>query len=476
MGRKCSQSWRPLALLLASAALAGCSTLPRERPEAPALPAVWADAPAGAEADLSVWWRSFDDPVLTQLVEEALESGPSVQLAALRVKEARALSRSTVTTYLPTLNASAQGAYSRTLEDAAGDDERMSAFYGPQISWEVPLYARIEATVVGARASNAAAQADMRGARVALAADVARAYVDLRAAQASRVALQQSVSNADELAGILAVSAGAGLVSEGDAADARRLAESTRARLPGVELELRRASNLLAVLRGLAPGTEDAGLSESINAPGGVPTPQLDGAPAAPADLVRLRPDVAQAEAQALFAAASLANARADLLPRLNLSGAISVSDTLIGAQVAPDSTTLQATPLISIPLFDWGRRINQIRARDSQFEQSLIAYRQTVVQAVAEAANALAALEQGRIRLEAARNAEDAAAVTARASRAAYGAGIQSLTDRLRADQQLIDATLTRISAEAEEARGAIATYRAFGGAGLQDEAGDGS
>jgi outer membrane protein TolC len=178
-----------------------------------------------------------------------------------------------------------------------------------------------------------------------------------------------------------------------------------------------------------------------------------------------LRPDVARAEAQTLVAAASLGAARADLLPRLNLTGAINVNSSVIGNPAAAGTTIAAATPFISIPLFDWGRRFAVSRQRDAQFDQSLIQYRQTVTQAVAEASNALVALDQGRLRLVSARAAEDAAGVTARGSRAAYDAGIQSLADRLRAEQQLIDSELTRIDAEAQAARAAIATYRAFGG-----------
>jgi outer membrane protein TolC len=157
--------------------------------------------------------------------------------------------------------------------------------------------------------------------------------------------------------------------------------------------------------------------------------------------------------------------ARADMLPRLNLTGSIDVTDAVLGNPVSAGTTILPATPFISIPLFDWGRRLAVARQRDAQFDQSLIQYQQTVTQAVAEASNALAALEQGRLRLDSAQAAEQAAEVTARGSRAAYGAGIQSLSDRLRIEQQLIDASLTRIDAEAQQARAAIATYRAFGG-----------
>jgi NodT family efflux transporter outer membrane factor (OMF) lipoprotein len=453
------------AALIATSA---CVTMPSERAEAPPLPSQWRDAPAGATLPVADWWQGFNDPALTQLVDEALADGPTVQLAVSRVREARALSYSTLTQFLPELLATGSGQYNRVVEGpiAPGTErEQMSGAYGAQVSWELPLFG-IGPAASGAGANTRAAVADLRGSQVALAADVAQAYVDLRAAQASYAALSRSVETSDELARILQTSFEAGFASEADAADARRLAEGTRTRLPGLVIETRRAENVLAVLRGKAPGTEEAGVQAVIaaqNAP--IPHLELTSAPAAPADLLRLRPDVARAEAQTLVAAASLGAARADLFPRLNLTGSINVTDALIGNPATAGTTLASVTPFISIPLFDWGRRLAVQRQRDAQFDQSLIQYQQTVTQAVAEASNALVSLDQGRLRLDSARRAEQAAETTARGSRAAYGAGIQSLADRLRAEQQLIDANLTRIDAEAQSARAAIATYRAFGG-----------
>ena len=458
---------RAAALAGALTANAGCVTMPSERAEAPPLPSAWRDAPQGADLPITDWWRGFNDPALDQLVAEALAEGPDMRIAISRVREARALSYATITQYLPELTATARGEYQRVLDGPilGSDREEFASIYGAQVSWELPLFA-IGATAVGARAGTQAALADYRGAQVALVADVAQAYVDLRAAQASYAALTRSVETADELARILDTAARAGFASEADAADARRPAEATRTRLPGLVIEARRAENVLSVLRGRAPGTEDAGTQavfDAANAP--VPHLQLTAAPAAPADLLRLRPDVARAEAQTLIAAAQLGVARADMLPRLNLTGSINVTESILGNPVGAGTTVLPATPFISIPLFDWGRRLAVARQRDAQFDQSLIQYQQTVTQAVAEASNALAALDQGRLRLDSARRAEEAAETTARGSRAAYGAGIQSLSDRLRIEQQLIEATLTRIDAEAQQARAAIATYRAFGG-----------
>ena len=452
------------ALIGAAFLVCACSTLPSERPEDPALPSAWRDAPIGADQSVAQWWEGFDDPFLDALVEEALVEGPNVRLAVLRVREARALSRTALSQYLPELTLQASGNYSDTLDPPGGEDT-MTGSYGPAVSWEIPLFARAEAAVVGARANTASARADLRAAQVALAADVAQAYVDYRAARESYVALEEQVGAAAQLADILEVSAQAGIASDADAADARRLAESSRARLPSLVIERRRAENVLAVLRGHAPGTESEAVAAALSEDAPVPSLALSAAPAAPADMLRLRPDVARAEAQALLAAADLGNARADLLPRLNLTGSLNVTDNLIGSSLSERGVTVSATPFISIPLFDWGTRLAQIRVRDSRFEQSLISYQQTVLQAVSEASGALTALDQGSRRLTAARAAEQAAERTARGARAAYEAGIQSLADRLRADQQLIDARLTRVDAEAAQASAAIAVYRAFGG-----------
>ncbi len=450
---------------------AACSTMPRERPEPPALPEAWRDAPVGASVQLTDWWRQFEDPTLDRLVAEGLANGPTVQIAALRITEARAVSHSTLSRFLPELSAIGRGDYSRVIDGPGEGPEQMTGSYGAQVSWEIPLFARIEAARAGSRANTASAFADLRAARVALAADVAQAYVDYRAARESYDALAQQVDVADQLARILETSAEAGIAAPADAADARRLAESARTQLPGLVIESRRAENVLAVLRGIAPGTEDPAIAAALAAEADVPVLPLDAAPAAPADLLRLRPDVARAEAQALLSAAGLAEARANLLPQLNLTGAITVTDNMIGATLPGAVTQGVATPLISIPLFDWGSRFANISASNARFQQSLIQYRQTVVAAVGEASNALTALEQGRQRLVSARRAEEAAEAAARGSRAAYEAGIQSLADRLRYEQQLIDARLARINAERAQVSAAIATYRAFGGGPAVDD-----
>jgi NodT family efflux transporter outer membrane factor (OMF) lipoprotein len=472
-----SQSPSLKAVAFASAAgalaLSACSTVPRDKPAAPPLPQAWTGAPeeTGAVERIN-WWTGFNDPVLDGLVDEALQSGPSVRLAALRVREARALSFRTFSAFLPQVSGVARGSYNEITDGAArpradgGSESALgTSTYGAQVSWEIPLFQRIQAAAVGSRANTRAAQQDVRGAQVALAADIADAYVSLRAARSQKAALAEAVDLADQLAKILDVSAKAGFAAPADAADARRLAESARARLPDAEITARQSQAVLAVLRGKAPGTERPELQAEFDVVRPAPTYPLFGPPLTPAELIRARPDVAQAEARAMLAAAEVGIARVDLLPQLSLSGLIGVTDNVYGKSLSQSVTQIQATPIVTIPLIGWGNRLANIRATRARFDQALISYETTVTQAIQESSNALVSLAEGDRRLIAARAAEGAAKETARGVRAAYQAGIASLSDRLRADQQLIDARLTRIQAEAQQGRAAVATFRAFAG-----------
>jgi NodT family efflux transporter outer membrane factor (OMF) lipoprotein len=477
---------------VAGLALAGCTTMPKEKPTAPPLPAQWSDLATRSDAaSLIDWWKGFNDPFLDRLVDEALREGPNARIAALRVQEARALSRTTLADFAPQLNAGARANYQRS-EDGpplvgsfqsfvtggganriVTEKQQMSGNYGPQISWEIPLFQRIEAAAKGSRANIAAAIADERGAQAALAADIATAYVDYRAAQNRRVALIEAAAAAEQLAGILETSAKAGITADADAADARRLAESVKVRTPQAEIEIRRAYGVLALLRGRAPGVEAEATVAALSQTGPVPSYPLTSAPLAPAELLRARPDLAAAEARALLAAADLGIARVDMLPRLSLTGTLGIADNLIGSGLPERLAQTEATASLTAPLFAWGKLRANVKVRESRFQQALINYQASVNQASAEASGALVALTQGDAVLTAARAAEAAAEKTAKGVRASFGVGIASLADRLRAEQQLIDARLIRLDAEAAQARAAIGVYRAFGGApALQSKA----
>ncbi len=474
----------------------GCSTLPEAKPAPGSLPAAFYNLPqqsAGsmpvdahtAASDMSAWWRGFNDPLLDRLVSEAVAANIPLRQAVLRVKEARALSHQTVAAYAPIVALGARGEYTEVIEgpplvgsfqsfitgggqrQIVQEDRQMYAAGGPQVAWEIPLFPRLEAAAEGARSTARAAMEEVRAAQVALTGDIAQAYVNLRLAQNRRQILRDAAAASLELAAIVDQSAAAGIAAPADAADARRLAENVRARIPDAQLEVSTYTGQIALLRGLAPGADP--ITATLVAPQGalvrMPTLRVAAMPAAPADLLRLRPDIMQAEARVGVAAADLGVARVDLLPQLRLTGGINVADNVLGSALPERAVQLGLTPQVSIPLIGWGQRLAAVRARDSRFDQALLQYQEVVNRGVAEAQGNLTALAQADVRLQAARAAEDAAVRQNEGARALWSSGISSLADRLRSDQQLLDARLARIEAEAIQARAAIGVYRAFGG-----------
>ena len=243
-----SMTFKLRAALLAAAGastLAACSTMPSERPAPPPLPASWpVSLTNGDTAALTDWWKSFNDPLLDQLVTEGLERSPNVRLAMLRLKEARAQNRQTFGAFLPEISGTGRATVTQTANGVglSGASETGLSAYGATVSWEIPLFSRIEAATIGARANARASIEDVRGARVSLAADVANAYVDLRTAQNRLAALREGGAIAVQLADILDISARAGITPLADAADARRQAESIKASLADAEIAARVAA------------------------------------------------------------------------------------------------------------------------------------------------------------------------------------------------------------------------------------------
>lgn len=475
-----------LALVLAaSTSLAGCTLMPKARPEAGALPAQWSEAAARPAApDPAAWWDAFADPTLKALTNEGVGENIPLQQAIFRVTRARATARETISRYLPTATGEVQTQYTRVLKGSplvgsfqsfitgggsgqiVTEQEQAFGSLGPSVSWEVPLFGLIQLSVKGARFNKQIAFEDVRAAQVAFVGDIADAYVDLRSAQNRKVILERSLENAEALAQVLEKTVASGYTAPGEAADARRQAEFTRARLPDAEIAAYVASSTISILRGKAPGAEDPAMAAALGIVTPVPTLPYDGAVAAPADLLRLRPDVARAEKQALLAAVAVGAARHELLPKLTITGNVGLADNLIGSPLPQQQGQLQVTPLMTVPLFDFGSRLAKARSEKAQFQSDLLAYKDTVNRAVGEADRAIVELDNAKRRLGASRAAENAAESFAVGARASQQAGIASLRDRLQAEQLLLDAQLSRVDAEAAQARASSAVYRAFAGA----------
>jgi NodT family efflux transporter outer membrane factor (OMF) lipoprotein len=294
---------------------------------------------------------------------------------------------------------------------------------------------------------------------VTVAAETARAYVDLRAFQTRlRVALR-NVALQEETRGLARTRFEAGLAGERDVAQAWANVESTRARVPALQSGVRTAENRLAVLVGVAPG----GLAEELGAELGearpIPVPPSEVAVGAPADLLRRRADVRRAET------ARIGVARAELLPRLTLGGSLGVESEGTGDLFERDSGVFGIGPSLRWNLFDGGRLRRLVEARDARARQALVRWERTVLVALEEAENAMTAFVRERSRRLSLVLASTQARRAVALARTQYREGLtdfQAVVDTERTVASLEDELA---QSEAAIATSAIALYKALGG-----------
>ena len=459
--------------------LGGCATggsvgfpgmgAPKVKNPVTALPDSFRDMPPAPAGESAAWWSKFADPVLDKLVREALSEGISVQLANQRLIEARNNGRATIAGFAPRLTASgvadtdyAMGDTNLTSATGAAVDQQTTGTAALRATWEVPLFGRFGSALSGAKANEAGAKASLEAAKIAIIADLAAAYIDLRNAQQSLAYLQEDLARADSLAAIAEARESAGLISLADKGLSQGQAAQIRQRVPDAELRVRGALDRIAILRGVVPGSLDTTLAPVQNFAFRSEAPLVD---AVPANFVRRRLDVARAEQDAVLQAAGVGIARADLYPSLSIVGTITSLSSLAGNPLAQTIQRGNTSPAISIPLFDFGQRRASLKTADARFQQALLSYRSTTLNAIAEGQNALSAYGQAQARAKAGVDGERAAQVRFDATQASFNVGLASFKDRLEAESALASARQARLANQAQLSDAAIGLYRTFAG-----------
>jgi NodT family efflux transporter outer membrane factor (OMF) lipoprotein len=449
---------RAATVFVATALIAGCAapvTLPTLHGS---VPDDWrsigaADARLGPAPDLQSWWKAFADPRLDALIERALAQNLTLAQARLRVQGARALQHRADMQYRPQVS----------FHTFAQPDPTGSTSYfeiGFDALWEFGFFGRREADARIAAADAQGAQADAAAARVSVVAEVARNYVELRAAQARGAPLQAIVAQRREQARIAARRAELRLGTSADATRAQAELAQAQADLGEPEAAAVQAQSALAVLLGEA--TPDAALLE------GAAQPQLGALAiaAAPADLLRTRPEIRKAELNVLKAAGELGLARADLYPKLALGGSLTSSTRMTGDVDHANKAIPAIGPLIQWTLFDWGARRDVIDARDAALQAAVLAYRQSVFEAVGEAQSALAQLQRQQQRVVAQSLALDAATHGSESTRKLQTLGLADAGDSAAAELAAAQARFELAQARRDQALAFIALYKSFGGA----------
>ncbi|HEX7871564.1 MAG TPA: efflux transporter outer membrane subunit [Sphingobium sp.] len=451
-----------LPLIALVLVLGGCTVGPDyKRPATPATTGNWVE-PATAGAVDPLWWRQFGDADLTALIERALAKAPDVAEAEARLREARANRDAAAGGALPSLTAKGSYTENRLSENGQFPINAIPGFArdfplfdaGFDASWELDLWGRQRRKVEGATARTDAAEAGRRDVMVALSAEIARNYFDLRAGQADAAALE-AVARADaELARLTRLRFDAGEVSRLDLDTADSAARTSAAAVPDARAQVTGAAYRIAALVGAPPEEIAPGL---IATPRPVPHSPDSILAGVRSDLLERRPDIRRAERELAAATADIGVAKAELFPRVSLLGSIGQQARNSGDLLDGGSTRFQFGPSFSWPIFAGGTIRAQIRAADARADAAAARYEKAVLGALSDSEAAINRFLNARTA-----QGEADAALTAQTSAFALS---QQRANRGEDDRLvLMRATRARLAAE----RGAIAAGRARGQAAV--------
>jgi NodT family efflux transporter outer membrane factor (OMF) lipoprotein len=433
--------------------------------------AVAARSAPPAPAELSAWWRGFNDPVLDRLVDRALAQNLDLAQADARVTQARAGLRAATAALLPSgdVEASAARAHASTqtpmgrLLGATPGFDRDGSLYEADLgaSWEIDVFGGARRDQEAARAEYQAAEIDVAAARLAIAAQTADAYMVIRGLQARLDVAREQVVTQRRLLETVRLQHANGVAAALQLHQAEGVLAQTQAGVPVLEDGLEAAMNALDVLLGAQPGTLRAELSTPAPTPR---SPSLRDA-GGPADLIRRRPDLVVAERRLRASNARIGSALSEYYPKFSLSGLVGTATTASGTAFEGSASQAQGVLGLRWRLFDFGRVGAEVKAARGQNAEALAAYQQSVLRATEDVEDAFSTLVKREDQERTLAAGETALSQAREASEAAYKGGVVSLVEVLDADTRLLAVRDARAQARTEAARAAVRSFRALGG-----------
>ena len=444
--------------------LAGCaSTAPELTPESAnaQLATQWyAPLPHGGRVDdLRQWWSQFDDPLLPRLIEAAQIASPTLAQARANIADAQATRVTRGAALLPALGVAANAARGRS--DLADPVSSISSL-GLQATCELDLFGANRAGRTVAEAQLASSQAGWHSARVSVAADVARNYVELRACEAHVQQARIDVASRARSAHLTDLAAAGGLRTAATADLARATAAQGE-----VALEERKVQCELFIkaLVALTAQEEPALRRDLAEHTGRIPQPVEFGVSVVPGEVLAQRPDIQAAAQDVVAASAASAQADAQRWPRIALAGNISAAH-MASLGVSSDGTVWSVGPItITFPLFDGGIRRANAQAAKVRYESATTVYAARLRTAIQEVEGALVTLESTERRSEGASSAADGFGRSYRATVASYHAGASSLFELEDTRRSMIFTQHTLIDLRRERLLAWVSLYRSMGG-----------
>ncbi len=454
---------RTLPLLL-SLALTACAVGPDySRPNFD-LPASTTTQQASVASD---WWQQFNDPVLDQLISEALQHNQDLALSAAQVDEAAALAGIARAQLLPSLAANAGYQRARTSAETTTAGSPLIADVRTAnltASWELDLWGKLRRSSEAARATLAASQYNRDAARLSLSAQVAQTYFQMRAFDAQLDIAKRTLDSRESSLQLRQKRFKGGMTSELDMRQAESEAASARATIPQLSKSLQQTETALAVLLGRTPRELLEGKLQR-----GQAIDLLNVPPSIPADLssslLERRPDLAAAEAQLIAANARIGVAKAAYFPSISLTGALGSQSLSMETLFSGATRTWSFVGNATAPIFNFGQTGLNVDAASARQRQALAQYQKSVQTAFKETQDALVASSAAREVQEAQTTQLAALNRALHLATLRYDNGYSSYLDVLDAERNTFQAELNLVNAKLDRLNAAISLYKALGG-----------
>lgn len=444
--------------ILIAGLLSGCG--PGARPELPAQSAVTAPAQwragAGATAPIDAeWWRQFGDPALDTLVARARARNVDLLLAGTRIAEARAQFRLAQSHAEPSVGVGGNFGRNRSVNAFGQGVDQNQASGQLSIAYEVDLFGRLSAATDASRKSLIASEFARDGVRITLISTLVSGYVALRGLDAQLAIVEDTLKSREAELALIRRRFQAGYAGQLELRQAEIAYEATARLVPATRLSITRQENALSLLVGDAPGPIARG--KPLEALVGIDVPT-----ALPSDLLRQRPDIAEAEMRLAASDRSLDAARAAFMPSFQLSATGGgVASSLLGDPIS----LFSLGGSILAPLFRGGQLRADADAATARRDAAAFTYRKTVLTAFGEVEDMMATLQRlGEESASLDRQLDANRASFALAQRR-YRAGYASYLDQLDAERSLLDAELQRVNLQSQRLASVVGLYRSLGG-----------
>jgi NodT family efflux transporter outer membrane factor (OMF) lipoprotein len=469
-----------LGLVTAVLVVSACTVGPDfVKPEAPVAEG-WIEA-ANAKikkepAEHSDWWAVFDDPVLNTLVETAYQQNLPLQIAGIRILEARAQLGIAVGNLYPQLQQASGAATANELSDNAPNVAVANKFFYDyaiafDTAWELDFWGRFRRGMESADADLIASIANYDDVLVSLTAEVARSYILIRTFEERVKLALENVGIQERSLEIADVRFRNGLVTELDVQQARSLLRDTQALIPRLEIGLRQTTNALSILLGIPPRD----LAEVLGEPSDIPTAPAEVVVGIPADLLRRRPDIRRAELEAAAQSARIGIAKSDLYPRFSLIGSIGLQSSDNGGLPSnnanfsdlfdTDSLTYFVGPSFEWPILNYGRLTNNVRVQDARFQRFVVNYQNTVLEAAREVEDGLVGFLRTQDQVQFLTDSVEAAERSVDLALIQYRDGTVDYQRVLDTQESLVQEQDLLATARGDVGLNLVATYKALGG-----------